>query len=377
LKIVAVGPAFPLRGGISNFNETLSSALIEHGHQVVNVSFSMQYPKLLFPGKTQYDQGLKPVNLEIEPLINSINPLSWKKTANHIINLAPDIVIFYFWIPFLGPCMGKIARLIKRKLPEVPVLGILHNVIPHERRPGDFILTRYFLRSCEGFIAMSNSVVDDLKRFIPGPRVEYIPHPLYNIYGDPLPKREAKEYLKIDPEEPMLLFFGIIRPYKGLDLLLEAMAMPKVKEQGVRLMVAGEFYEDKSRYEAMVKNLGLENIVMFTNQFVPTHEVKYFFSAADIVVQPYRSATQSGVTQIAYHFNRPMLVTDVGGLSEMVPHMEVGYVTPTKPEDIANCLADFYQNDREQEFVANIEKEKEKYSWDNMIHGIEQYMEAK
>lgn len=365
-KIILIGPAYPLRGGIADSNHSLALALHKLGHQVVVLSFSLQYPRILFPGKSQFDYNCTPPDLKIVTRINSVNPISWLKTAFWVKNQNPDFVITRFWLPFMGAALGSILKLsgLKNK---IPLIALCDNVIPHEKRFGDFSLTNYFLKANTQFLVMSKSVGKDIAGFIKDPKVAYHPHPVYDQFGALIPKAEAISSLKLDATKKYLLFFGFIRKYKGLDLLLNA--LPFI-DKDVELIVAGEFYDAESEYRSLVDSLGLKSRVHFFADFIPQEKVAQFFSACDILVQPYRTATQSGVAQIAYHFNKPILVTNVGGLPEIVPHNKVGYVVDVNPNSIALALKDFYDNDKELFFIENVKQEKEKYSWSNMANQI-------
>ncbi|HEV7232155.1 MAG TPA: glycosyltransferase [Bacteroidia bacterium] len=367
MKVILVGPAFPLRGGIANFNEALCRALNKAGHETKIYSFSLQYPSFLFPGKTQYDTGKGPSDLDIVTCINSINPFSWFSTAALIKKEKPDLVILRFWLPVMAPCLGTLARLLRK---HTKVIAITDNVIPHEKRPGDAMLTRYFVRYCQGFVTLSRSVLDDLSRFSDNPNKVFLPHPLYDIFGEAIGRAEARKHLKLPEEGNFILFFGFIRRYKGLDLLLEAMAEAGVKKNGVKLIVAGEYYEDAAYYEEIISRHQLGDSVLLHTHYIPSDEVKYYFCAADLVVQPYRSATQSGVTQIAYHFEKPMLVTHVGGLAEIVPDQKAGYVTATDPKAIGAAIADFFSNHRSEEFTAHVKTEKKRFYWPAFVEGV-------
>jgi D-inositol-3-phosphate glycosyltransferase len=368
MKILILGPAFPLRGGIAHLNESLCRAFIKEGDSAEIVSFSLQYPSFLFPGKTQKEEGNPPTDITIHTRINSINPLNWLSIASFIKKQKPDLVIIRYWLPFMAPCLGTIARLIK--LPRTKIVAICDNVIPHEKRPGDKQLTQYFVNSCDAFVVMSKSVEDDLRKFDTVKPSTFIPHPVYDIFGKAISKEEAQKKLNLNSADKHILFFGFIRKYKGLDLLLNALANIKLKALNIKLIIAGEFYDNKDEYLQLIKENRLENNVIIRSDFIPSEEVKYYFCAADMIVQPYHTATQSGVTQIAYHFARPMLVTNVGGLAEMVTHNRVGYVTNTNTESIAASLNDFYQNNREKEFSENAAIDSSKFSWENMVKGI-------
>lgn len=367
-KNIIIGPAFPLRGGIANFNNALCQAFIEQGIYSQLFSFSLQYPSLLFPGKTQFETGEAPKGIEIKTVINSINPFNWWSVAKAIKKENPDYIIIRYWLPFMAPCLGTIARLVKWRT-TIQVLAITDNVIPHEKRIGDSLLTRYFVKSCDGFVSLSKSVLNDLSKFTKCSNKQFVPHPIYDTFGEKVSKEQALQLLNLKPTDKHLLFFGFIRKYKGLDLLLKALADERLK--GVKLIVAGEFYDDPKVYHDLIARLGIEQQVILKNDFIPSDEVKTYFCAADMVVQTYRTATQSGVTQIAYHFERPMLVTNVGGLAEIIPDGKVGYVTAVNPQAVADALVDFYSNERESVFAANTKQEKKRFSWENLVQTIE------
>lgn len=365
-KIVIVGPAHPFRGGIAANNDRLAREFTNSNCEVVIFTFSLQYPSFLFPGKTQYSNEPKPEGLDIRIEVNSINPFSWIKVGREIQKMNPDILLIRFWLPFMGPCFGTIARIAKKNK-ITKVISVLDNYIPHEKRFGDKWLARYFIKPIDGCIVMSQSVKSDLRKDNRDKLIEYCPHPLFDHFGEIIPKKEARKLLGIDLDSKLMLFFGLIRDYKGLDLLLYAI---KESSLNLKLMVAGEFYSNSEQYYKLVKDLGLEEKVMFFPEFIPDNKVANFFSAADLIVQPYKHATQSGVTQIAYHFNKPMIVTNVGALSEMVPNNIVGYVVEPNSLAISLAIEQFYNENKEQEFSENAAKEKNKYSWKRMAETI-------
>lgn len=374
-KVVIIGPAYPLRGGLATYNERLAKAFQDQGDTVEIITFSLQYPGFLFPGQTQYSTDAPPVNLHIKALINSINPLSWVSTGQYLKKSRPDFIIFRFWLPFMGPAFGTIARLVKQNQ-HTKILALIDNAIPHEKRVGDVPFTKYFLSACEGFITMSRAVLQDLEKLQPGKPKVYHPHPLYDNFGASEPKATAIKTLELDPAFRYILFFGFIRAYKGLDLLLEAFKDARLQARPVKLIIAGEFYEDAQPYEEIIKKYNLEQRLVRAMEFIPNSQVVHYFCAADLVVQPYKHATQSGVSQIAYHFNKPMLVTDVGGLAELIPDGKAGYVTPAQPQAIANALVDFYAHDREAALVANIPELKKQFSWESMVAVIKELAQA-
>ena len=334
------------------------------------ISFSLQYPRFLFPGKTQFDTGKGPQDIIIETKINSVNPFNWLKVANYIKREKPNYVIFRYWLPFMGASLGTIAKRIKKGT-SIKVIAITDNIIPHEDRFGDEMLTGYFVKQIDGFIAMSKSVLTDLSEFTNNDKKVFLPHPIYDIFGKKVDKAVALKHLNLNANDKHILFFGFIRNYKGLDLLLEAMADERVKELGVKLIVAGEYYENSAPYNEIIRKHNLENSIILHTDYIPSEEVRYYFCAADMVVQPYRHATQSGVTQIAYHFEKPMLVTHVGGLPEIVPHNKVGYVSAINPISIANFIVEFYVHHKEELFIAHIMKEKERFLWSTFVKGVE------
>jgi D-inositol-3-phosphate glycosyltransferase len=369
MKIISIGPAHPYRGGLATFNDRLASQFVREGHDIEIFTFKLQYPKILFPGKTQYTDGPGPAGIKIIRIINSVNPLNWIRTGFMIRKRKPDILLIRFWLPFMGPCFGTIARIAKSNH-HTKAICIFDNVVPHEKRAGDKILTTYFTNSIDGGVVMSDTVYDDLKQFRKNIPVKLSPHPMFDNYGIAVNRVSAAERLKLDPGFSYLLFFGFIRGYKGLDLLLNAFADRRLRNKNMKLLVAGEFYEDREPYKSIVKKSNLENDVLFYDQFIKDDEVNLFFSVADIVVQPYKSATQSGVTQIAYFFEKPMLVTAVGGLKEIVPDGKCGYVVKPEIASISEAILDFYDNDRKGEFTEGVRKERERFTWDKMTSAI-------
>lgn len=376
MRVVIIGPAYPLRGGLATYNERLARAFRAAGDEVRLVTFSLQYPDFLFPGQTQFSTEAGPADLDIEVSLNSVNPLSWLGVGRRLRRERPDLVVFRFWLPFMGPALGTVARL-ARGNGHTRVVAITDNVIPHEKRPGDGPLTRYFLSACDGFVTMSRAVLADLQRLGFGQKPAlYRPHPLYDNFGPARPKAEALATLGLAPKFRYVLFFGFIRAYKGLDILLEAFADARVAALPVKLIIAGEFYEDAAPYEALIKQHNLESRLVRATDFIPNERVADYFSAADLVVQPYKNATQSGVSQVAYHFGRPMLVTDVGGLAELIPAGVVGYVVPPTAAAIADALVDFYTHDREETLAAGVRQEAKKFSWEVMVAALKEVAQA-
>jgi len=362
MKIVILGPAHPYRGGIATFNDRLALQFKNEGHEVRIETFTLQYPDFLFPGKTQFTSDPPPQSVEINRSINSVNPFNWLRIGNRLRKEKPDLVISRFWIPFIGPSLGTIGRII-RKNKHTRIIGLTDNIVPHEHKPGDRPLTSWFINSCDGVVTMSESVLNDLNTFNTKIPRRWGPHPIYDHYGKITDRNEALKKLNLDDGYRYLLFFGLIRDYKGLDLLIDALADKKLTNFKLKLLVAGEFYSNEAQIRNQVRELNLEDRIIFYDQYIPNEEVANYFNAADMVVQPYKSATQSGVTQIAFHFHKPMLVTDVGGLAEIVPHGKAGYVCKPEPAIIAGSIEDFFRNNRKAIFEEQVIKEKERFSW--------------
>jgi len=368
-KIFVIGPAYPLRGGLATFDELFCRSLCEQGHDAQIISYSLQYPNFLFPGSTQYDQsGIIPTGIKIHTLINSVNPFNWIKVAKFIKNEKPDFVVVRYWIPFMGPALGTICKSIAKK--GIKVIAITDNVIPHEKRVGDTAFTKYFIKHCQGFVTMSKAVLNDLQKFTSSVHKKFLLNTLYTAFGEKIDKQEARKKLNVLADEKTLLFFGLIREYKGLDLLLEAMADERIKEMKIKLLVAGEFYEDKKLYTDIIEKHNLQSSIVLFDKFIPNEEVKYYFSAADLLTLPYRSATQSGVTQVAFQFEKPTLVTNVGGLSEIIPHNKCGYVVESNSKAIADSIVDYFSNNREVSMAAAMAEEKKKYDWSIFSNNI-------
>ena len=372
MNIIIVGTAYPLRGGIAHYNALLAEHLGSR-HHVETITFKRQYPKLLFPGKTQVEVGEQLQAAPAPQLVDSVNPFNWIAVAREIRRRAPDLLIFKYWLPFFGPCFGTIAKYAKRNS-KTKALFICDNVIPHERRPGDVVFTRYAFKQSDYFIVQSDAVEKDLVRHLPTARFRNVPHPVYENFGSPLPKEEARRRLGITAKH-VLLFFGYVRMYKGLLTLIEAMRRVidgGLRSEDVLLLVVGEFYDSEAKYRECVRSLQLEANVRFVSEYVPSSEVSVYFSAADVVVLPYLSATQSGIAQIAYQFDKPVIATEVGGLAEVVIDEKTGFIVePNDHRALADGIVRFYTEGREEEFSARVREEKKKYSWDRLVEAIE------
>jgi glycosyltransferase involved in cell wall biosynthesis len=371
MRIAYLSTFYPYRGGIAQFNAALLKTFIKRGHEVKAFTFTRQYPNILFPGKSQFAGANDSMeDVHAQRVLDTINPLTYCKTARSIMQFNPDMLITKYWMPFFAPALGTVTHQLKKK--GVVNIAVLDNVIPHEKKFYDRILTRYFLNNCNAFVAMSQNVADDLKTFLPSANFALQPHPIFD-FGQAVSKEAAKDKLGLSANDNYIIFFGFIRKYKGLDLLLEAMANKRTANLNFKLIVAGEFYGDSSFYINKIREYGLQDKVVLRTDYIPSEMVRYYFCAADLVVQPYRSATQSGVTQIAYHFEKPMLVTDVGGLAEIVPNGKAGYVVQPLAAEIANALADFYEHktEREPAMTEGCRDEKKRFLWDSFADGIE------
>lgn len=372
-NIIIIGSAHPLRGGLASYNERLAREFIKQGHKVIIYTFSLQYPGFLFPGTTQFSKEPAPPDLDIRVKINSVNPLNWIKVGREIKKARPDLIVVKFWMPFMGACLGSILRIVKKNR-YTKIICIADNIVPHEKRPGDTVLTKYFIQPIDAFITMSEKVMGDLQLFAPNKPAKFIPHPLFDNFGEKVSKAAARTHLDIKKDEPVILFFGFIRKYKGLDILLEAMQLLQEETAQTtfsmpKLLIAGEFYEDKKTYDEQMARPGIRENLIIRTDFIPDSEVKYYLCAADVVIQPYRSATQSGVTPLAYHFEIPMIVTNVGGLPALVPDGKVGLVAEPTPASIAKKIKDFYEKG-EAHFIPHLVEEKKKYGWDKMVKAI-------
>ena len=368
MKIILLGPAHPYRGGLASIMETMAREWQSRGHEVRIYTFTVQYPSLLFPGKTQYVTTPAPEDLHIERVMNTVNPLNWLSLGLRLRRECPDMVVMKYWTPFMAPCFGTIAR-IARSNGVTKFVCQIDNVEPHEHHIIDRPCNHYYLGAVDGFVYMSEQVHGELKAYTAAPAL-FSPHPMFENFGKAVERDEACRRIGIDPAQRYTLFFGLIRDYKGLDLLLKAWA--KWMPDGRKLLIAGEFYASREKYISLIEELGLQDRVVLHDRFVADEDVKYYFSAADALVLPYRTATQSGVTQIAYNFSLPMIVTRVGGLPEIVPDGRVGLVCEADAESIKEALEALYDGDRLQTFKENFAQERKRFSWAAMCDRLEE-----
>lgn len=375
MKVIILGTAWPYRGGLATFNERLAKQFMEEGHKVEVWTFTLQYPSFLFPGKTQFSSEQAPKGLLIRRELNSCNPFNWLRVGRAIRKAAPDLLVCCYWMSFFAPAYGLVSRM-ARKNGKTKCIALVHNMIPHEPSILDKLFAPYFVKSQDGFVALSESVVGDINRLDKaGKPKTFSPHPIYDHYGERMKKDQACEALGLPVDKDYMLFFGLVRAYKGLDLLLEAFGEVKDTLPNLQLIIAGEFYEDEAKYRAQIKQLGLEERVIVRNEFVPDGDLRKYFGASDLIVQPYKTATQSGVTQVAFHFEKPMLVTNVGGLGEIVHDGKMGYACAPEAKAIGENLKDYFENQRQQAFTAYLKKEKTKYEWSKMTGAFARCME--
>ena len=370
MKIIILGTAYPFRGGLATFNERLARQLQAEGHEVEVITFTLQYPSFLFPGKTQYSTENAPTDLLINQQVNSCNPFNWWKVGNKIRRMQPDLLITCYWMAFFAPCYSIIERIAKRN-GKTRTIALVHNMIPHEPSILDKLFAPFYVRSTDGFVALSESVVQDINHLDKNhkPKTSY-PHPIYDHYGEQMSKEEACQALNLNPENQYMLFFGLVRAYKGLDLLLDAFGKVKDQFPNLQLIVAGEFYEDEEKYRAQLYFNKLNDRVIIHNDFIADADLCKYFGAADLIVQPYKSATQSGVTQVAFHFEKPMLVTNVGGLGEIVHDHKMGYAVEPNAEAIAEAITDYYTNNRQADYTQYLIQQKKNYSWSGLTNAF-------
>jgi glycosyltransferase involved in cell wall biosynthesis len=360
LKIAFVSVFYPYRGGIAQFNAALYQSLEAKGHELKAFNFSLQYPHLLFPGKTQYvakDDAAE--KIPTNRTLNSVSPLSYIKTAKQVRQYQPDLLIIGYWMPFMAPSLGYIGK----KMGEFcKVIAIVHNATPHEQSKIDRILSNYFFKNIPNFIALSKVVADEIQNKHPEKNVIALPHPIYQHFGKKKDPSSAKNELNLASDKKYLLFFGLIRPYKGLMQLLDAMAL---LPEHFHLIVAGESYEDFSEYEKKINEQQIGHRIHLHIRYIPDHEVSTFFSASDCCVLPYISATQSGIIAIARHFETPIISTNVGGLAEFIQDQEEGYlVSPNNPNELAMAIEACLKNGQIEKMQTAIRERNHTFSWE-------------
>ncbi len=365
MKIAMIGPVHPYKGGIAHYTDLLCRALREDGNEVQLYTFKFQYPKLLYkkPQKDMKSSGFGTNDADF--CIHTLNPFNWIKVAGRIKKQKPELIILQWWHPYFAPCFWSICKLLRRE----KILFVCHNVFPHERFPLDRLLTKWTLGCGRYFITQSKMDARDLLSVKHDAVYRVTPHPTYGMFcRQGMSMQKAREQLQIDQGQRVLLFFGFVRKYKGLQYLLEAMKLLKERDFKVQLWVVGDFGEDKEEYVEQIRAFEIGDQVQMVEGYVPDDEVEKYFAASDLVVLPYLSATQSGIVQIAFGFEKPVLVTEVGGLPDVVTNGKTGYVVePRSAEMIAEAIMDYYINNRREAFVSQIEKEKDRFSWKTFV----------
>ncbi len=364
MRLALVGPLAPWRGGLAQYLGLLGEALMAHG-EVRGVTFTRQYPGFLFPGTSQRDPAAELPRFPVEALLDSIDPSSWRRVAARLEAFAPGVVVLKWWIPFFAPSFASVVGPLRRQ--GTRIVLVCDNLVPHESRPLDGALTRWMLRNSDGYLVMSDAVERDLDRLKPGAPRRRVPHPLYAQFDrGRFTRATARARLGFGPDEEVALFFGYVRHYKGLDVLLSA--WPRVRaRRNVALIVAGEFYEDAEPYRKLAAAAGGEPNVRLLERYLPDEEVECVFKAADVVVLPYRSATQSGVTHVAYALGVPVIITDVGGLAETVRDGETGLVVaPENPEALAAAVVRFFEEGLAPRMARAVAALREEGSWEHL-----------
>lgn len=369
MRICLVGPAYPYRGGISHFTQMLSATMTAEGHEPHIVSFTRLYPSFLFPGRTQYEEQGARVRIEGERVIDSIDPRSWKRAGRAVANFKPDVIVVQWWHPFFAPAFRGVISNARKFAGRPSVVYLCHNVLPHESSRHDRMLVRWGLAKADAFLVQSQEDRIKLLAIHPGARVGVTPHPTYTQFAEgSLTRQDARQRLELKGR--VLLFFGLVRAYKGLHTLLQAYA--KVAEKlDATLMIVGEFYENRAPYDAEISALGIGARVRVVDRYIPDEEVEVYFRAADLVVLPYKSATQSGITQTAFAFERPVVVTAVGGLPDVVDDGVTGFVVPPDdPGALAGAIERFFATGAAESMAAAIRAQSDRFSWKGCVNAL-------
>jgi len=369
MQIALISVAPPYRGGISKHTSILIEKLSKN-HSVDIVNYLRQYPNFLFPGETQYLDD-KSENDNSLRMIDSINPLTWFRTGNKLAKKNYDLIIFRFWNPFFAPALGVITEIIKKKSPQSKLMSLCDNIFPHEKTPYADFLTTYLLNKLDGHIVQSSQTESELQEVVENPIYEKRFHPIFTNFPKKIDKITARKKLGLSAKH-IILYFGIIRDYKGFDTLLNAISKLKNTELDFHLLAGGECYGSDEKYTQLISNLGISDYITWHNRYIPDSEVSNYFSAADVVALPYRTASQSGVTQIAYSYDLPVIVTRVGGLPEIVDEGQSGFtIEPENPEELANIIEKNMKAGTFLEMTNYIKIFKQKFSWEYFINGIE------
>lgn len=368
--VVFLGPAYPYRGGIASFTERLAHQYKLEGWKVKIFTYTFQYPKILFPGKNQLREDKPNYELDIERTVHSIRPSTWRATKNKILDLKPNLVIAPHWNPFMSYSLAAILKKLS-----IPKVVLVHNLYPHESGYFDTSLVNRIMKVDAKFLTISKSVLAQVQTNYPSVEVSQYPHPYYDHFGASVDKVIAADKVDLPPDRDYLLFFGLVRPYKGLSQLLSAFAKIANKYPNLDLLVAGEFYESVDIYNRIIENDKLESRVIIRDQFIPDRLVSAYFSIADLVMLPYISATQSGVGQIATHFDKPILVTDVGSLGQMTHQGKTGIVVESNSHSIATGIEAFFDQQLTDSLIQNIQQLKKEISWEGLYQHITTFVQ--
>lgn len=373
MKVVVIGPIYPFRGGIAHSNTLLCSNLIKK-HDLIAFSFKRLYPKFAYPGKAQKYEMKKKLNFEVLHIVDSINPFNWLRVFNKIKRISPDLVILQWWTIFLSPFSFTLLFLL-RLFTKIKICVLCQNVLQHEENAFDFLLTKIVFRYSHYFVVLSSKDLRDLKKIMPKAKVKMLIEPTYDQFfvGKKISKFQAKKQLGLKGN--VILFFGFVRPYKGLKYLLDV--IPRVlKKVNLTLLIVGEFWEDKQEYLKQIEESGISKYVKIVDSYIPNQKVPLYLSAADALVLPYTTATQSAILQVAFGFNKPVITTNVGSFSDLVDNNKTGILVPPKdPEKLAHAIIDFYKNKKEKRFIANIKRNKKLFKWGEdkekiLFHGL-------
>ena len=359
LNLILLGPAHPFRGGIADTNHAFATELVNQNISFELWTFTNLYPSIVFPGKTQYQTSKKEFSFPIHRKIHAYNPFNWKKIAYKINDQNPEVVVFRYWSPFLAPVLGSIARNLK---PNIKKVALVDNWKPHEPKPWDKMLNRYFSDSMDMITTFSEAVHSEIAKDVKLPTNKGF-HPITTDLPKLITKEEARKKLKLEPKTPLLLFFGLIRSYKGLDLLIDAMATNPLLDSKTELLIVGEFYDNIDKYQGQIKRLGLESRIRIVDKFVPFEVARDYFCATDVIVQPYKTATQSGITPLAYYYETPVVVTDLAGLKTPIQSDQTGEISNQNPLDLSSKITSLLAPEQLSIATENIIKNKNKYSW--------------
>ena len=366
MKIVIISPSPPLRGGIATHTACLYNELSKN-HSVLIINYKKLYPNFLFPGKTQYNSDSSKLNIPSKKIINSIKPSSWKRACDEIGSFSPDLVLFRFWNPFFSICLSSIAKNISKSIKKI---ALCDNIVPHENYFIDKWMTKYFFNKVDGFIVQSSIVEKELLEFNPKARYTKLFHPVYDYLQPPIDKDYAKRELRID-KRYVALFFGLIRDYKGFDIFIESAKILKEKKIDIKFLAAGECYSKKTKYLRLIEKYNLEDIVIWIDEYIQDDDINKYFSASDFIVLPYKTASQSGIISLAYHYNTPVITSDLEGLRDYIDIDKTGFIcTKNNPVVFSENIIKLMNDNIINKMSEYIKIHKRKFSWKEFCDGI-------